>query len=104
MVILVSTLYNFSATLFIISDIRLMEHVKGRSINLALSIRGKAALEYVGLKDYIMDQGVKMFDRFVHDQHGVTTNTQPYGKPGEVCYIYVLYVSMYAWFNPSLPD
>ena len=34
-----------------------MEHVQGRSINLALSHRGKSALEAVGLKDYIVTQG-----------------------------------------------
>ncbi|KAK6019268.1 hypothetical protein OSTOST_15103 [Ostertagia ostertagi] len=39
------------------SDIRTMEHVPGRSINLALSQRGKCALEAVGLKDYIVEQG-----------------------------------------------
>ena len=39
-------------------DIRQMEHVPGRSINLALSYRGKCALEAVGLKDYIVEQGM----------------------------------------------
>uniref|UniRef100_A0AC34Q523 Kynurenine 3-monooxygenase n=1 Tax=Panagrolaimus sp. JU765 TaxID=591449 RepID=A0AC34Q523_9BILA len=64
-------------------DIRTMEHVQGRSINLALSHRGKSALEAVGLKDYIVTQGVKMFARLVHDQDGKTTHRQPYGQPGE---------------------
>ncbi|TKR66772.1 hypothetical protein L596_023014 [Steinernema carpocapsae] len=64
-------------------DIRQMEHVPGRSINLALSCRGKTALEAVGLKDYIVEQGVKMFARLVHNQDGVTMSRQPYGQPGE---------------------
>ncbi|KAK0419053.1 hypothetical protein QR680_013925 [Steinernema hermaphroditum] len=64
-------------------DIRQMEHVPGRSINLALSCRGKSALEAVGLKDYIVEQGVKMYARLVHNQDGKTTNRQPYGQPGE---------------------
>uniref|UniRef100_A0A914XSS5 FAD-binding domain-containing protein n=1 Tax=Plectus sambesii TaxID=2011161 RepID=A0A914XSS5_9BILA len=64
-------------------DIRTMEHVQGRSINLALSFRGKAALEYVGLKDYITEQGVAMYARMVHEPDGVTTNQQPYGHPGQ---------------------
>lgn len=38
-------------------DIRTMKHVHGRSINLALSQRGKSALEAVGLRDYIVNQG-----------------------------------------------
>ncbi|EYC36091.1 hypothetical protein Y032_0934g3105 [Ancylostoma ceylanicum] len=41
-------------------DIRTMEHVPGRSINLALSYRGKCALEAVGLKEYIVEQGKSM--------------------------------------------
>lgn len=45
-------------------DIRTMEHVQGRSINLALSYRGKSALEAVGLKDYIVTQGNFKFGLF----------------------------------------
>ncbi len=61
-----------------------MEHVQGKSINLALSIRGKAALDKVGLREYIEQQGVKMFARLVHELDGSTNNRLPYGKPGEV--------------------
>ncbi|CEF68804.1 Kynurenine 3-monooxygenase [Strongyloides ratti] len=64
-------------------DIRKMEHVPGRSINLALSQRGKASLDAVGLKDYIANSGVKMFSRLVHDIDGKTFHRQPYGQPGE---------------------
>ncbi|CAJ0590327.1 unnamed protein product [Cylicocyclus nassatus] len=64
-------------------DIRTMEHVAGRSINLALSYRGKSALEAVGLKDYIVEQGVEMHARLVHNKDGKTYSRQPYGQPGE---------------------
>uniref|UniRef100_A0A0N4Z5L6 Kynurenine 3-monooxygenase n=1 Tax=Parastrongyloides trichosuri TaxID=131310 RepID=A0A0N4Z5L6_PARTI len=64
-------------------DIRKMEHVPGRSINLALSQRGKASLDAVGLKDYIANSGVQMFARLVHDMDGKTLHKQPYGQPGE---------------------
>ncbi|KAK6755838.1 hypothetical protein RB195_014305 [Necator americanus] len=64
-------------------DIRAMEHVPGRSINLALSYRGKCALEAVGLKDYIVEQGVELYARLVHNKDGKTFSRQPYGQPGE---------------------
>uniref|UniRef100_A0A0K0E3L4 Kynurenine 3-monooxygenase n=1 Tax=Strongyloides stercoralis TaxID=6248 RepID=A0A0K0E3L4_STRER len=64
-------------------DIRKMEHVPGRSINLALSQRGKASLDAVGLKDYIANSGVQMFARLVHDIDGKTYHRQDYGQPGE---------------------
>uniref|UniRef100_A0A914DQW9 Kynurenine 3-monooxygenase n=1 Tax=Acrobeloides nanus TaxID=290746 RepID=A0A914DQW9_9BILA len=64
-------------------DIRQMEHVPGRSINLALSFRGKSALEAVGLKDYIVNQGVELSARLIHDIDGETLHRQPYGQPGE---------------------
>ncbi|CAI2353930.1 unnamed protein product [Caenorhabditis sp. 36 PRJEB53466] len=64
-------------------DIRTMKHVQGRSINLALSNRGKAALEAVGLKEYIVKQGVPMYARLVHNKDGKTYSRQPYGKPGQ---------------------
>ena len=35
------------------SDIRTLEHVSGRSINLALSVRGRAALQLVGLEEQV---------------------------------------------------
>ncbi|CAB3397140.1 unnamed protein product [Caenorhabditis bovis] len=64
-------------------DIRTMKHVQGRSINLALSQRGKSALEAVGLKEYIVSQGVPMYSRLVHNKDGKTFSRQPYGQPGE---------------------
>ncbi|CAD6200189.1 unnamed protein product [Caenorhabditis auriculariae] len=64
-------------------DIRTMAHVQGRSINLALSQRGKSALEAVGLREYIVNQGVPMYARLVHNKDGKTYSRQPYGRPGE---------------------
>ena len=38
---------------YICPDIREMEHVPGRSINLALSVRGRAALRMVDIEDEV---------------------------------------------------
>ena len=35
------------------TDIRLMEHVPGRSINLTLSVRGSTALRMIGIEDEV---------------------------------------------------
>ncbi|KAK0419052.1 hypothetical protein QR680_013925 [Steinernema hermaphroditum] len=85
-------------------DIRQMEHVPGRSINLALSCRGKSALEAVGLKDYIVEQGVKMYARLVHNQDGKTTNRQPYGQPGEARPSFSLIHLDLIYFSTSSPS
>ncbi|KAI6213687.1 Kynurenine 3-monooxygenase [Aphelenchoides besseyi] len=66
------------------SDIRKMEHVPGRSINLALSQRGKSSLEAVGLRSYIVERGVELHARLIHDPDGKSYHRQPYGQPGEV--------------------
>lgn len=50
-----------------------------RSINLALSHRGMAALKEVGLLDKIMSNAIKMPCRVIHNLNG-TVNKQPYGK------------------------
>lgn len=64
-------------------DIRKLEHVPGRSINLALSQRGKSALEAVGLRSYIVERGVEMHARLVHDPDGISQHKQAYGQPGD---------------------
>ncbi|KAI6225197.1 Kynurenine 3-monooxygenase [Aphelenchoides fujianensis] len=64
-------------------DIRQMEHVPGRSINLALSQRGKSALEAVGLRSYIVEKGVELSGRLIHDPDGRTLHRQPYGQVGQ---------------------
>ena len=51
----------------------------GRSINLALSVRGFAALEQVGLKEELMKICIPMYGRQIHDLEG-NTNFQRYGK------------------------
>lgn len=56
-----------------------------RSINLALSVRGQAGFEAVGLLDKVMDGVVPMPCRAIHGRDGKLT-TQPYGKPGQAIY------------------
>lgn len=51
----------------------------GRSINLALSTRGLAALEGVGLAEEVLADAVPMRGRMIHDEDG-DTSFQPYGK------------------------
>lgn len=51
----------------------------GRSINLALSTRGLAALAAVGLADDVLAHAVPMRGRMVHNEQG-ETSFQPYGK------------------------
>ncbi|KAK3753383.1 hypothetical protein RRG08_005971 [Elysia crispata] len=60
------------------SDIRLMEVVRGRSINLALSCRGREALRGVGLEDEISKNGIPMGARMIHDLNG-QRRPIPYG-------------------------
>jgi kynurenine 3-monooxygenase len=52
---------------------------RGRSINLALSVRGIHALSEVGLADQVVASSVLMRGRMIHDQRGGLT-FQPYGK------------------------
>ena len=52
--------------------------VGGRSINLALSARGLHALSRVGLLDRVLEMGVPMRGRMIHDARGRTAY-QPYG-------------------------
>ncbi|KAF4523014.1 hypothetical protein B566_EDAN007444 [Ephemera danica] len=67
-------------------DIRLMEHVQGRSINLALSVRGRKALRQVGLEDQaVRDHGIPMYARMIHSVTGTKTPI-PYGRSDQVSY------------------
>ncbi|XP_072043205.1 kynurenine 3-monooxygenase-like [Amphiura filiformis] len=59
-------------------DIRLLEHVPGRSINLALSVRGRAALRMVDVEEEVVSTGIKMPSRLIHDLDG-STKALPYG-------------------------
>merc|ERR1712032_434457 len=67
-------------------DIRKMEHVPGRSINLAMSVRGLAALRKVGLDEHMKTEyGIPMNARMIHSPAGAL-NAIPYGKDGEAIY------------------
>ena len=64
-------------------DMRKTEMSAGRSINLALSDRGIAALREVGMDEYMLREAVPMFGRMVHSIDG-KTNLLPYsGRQGE---------------------
>jgi len=68
------------------ADIRTMEHVPGRSINLAMSVRGISALHKIGLGDHVRDEyGIPMKARMIHSQAG-HTHSIPYGKEGQAIY------------------
>jgi len=67
-------------------DIRLMEHVPGRSINLAMSVRGLSALDKINLGEHVKQEyGIPMHSRMIHNRDG-TTNPIPYGKENEAIY------------------
>jgi kynurenine 3-monooxygenase len=61
------------------SDPRVHEQDRGRSINLALSVRGIHALKEVGLADEIVQNSILMRGRLIHSIGGEVT-FQPYGK------------------------
>jgi kynurenine 3-monooxygenase len=60
-------------------DIRTAELVIGRSINLALSARGRKALAEVGLEDALLSHGIPMSGRMLHDLQG-NTKVVPYDR------------------------
>ncbi|XP_050404487.1 kynurenine 3-monooxygenase [Patella vulgata] len=60
-------------------DIRTQQHVKGRSINLALSCRGREALKMVGLEETVVHNGIPMRARMIHDLDG-KRHPIPYGE------------------------
>lgn len=64
-------------------DMRLEEVAAGRSINLALSERGIAALRAVGMEEYMLGEAVPMTGRMIHTVSG-DTKLLPYsGRQGE---------------------
>jgi len=67
------------------SDIRKAEISAGKSINLALSVRGWTALDAVGVGDEIRKIAIPMSGRVMHDLAGDLTY-QPYGKEGQAIY------------------
>ena len=66
-----------------------MEHVPGKSINLAISIRGLAALGQVqGLDKHITEEyGIPMRARMIHPKENPSkTYPVPYGRQGQCIY------------------
>jgi kynurenine 3-monooxygenase len=55
----------------------------GRSINLALSDRGIAALRQVGMDEYMLREAVPMYGRMVHSTAGETRLLRYSGREGE---------------------
>jgi kynurenine 3-monooxygenase len=60
-------------------DPREHDQVGGRSINLAISVRGIQALREVGLADEVLQNAIPMRGRMMHAPSGALT-FQPYGK------------------------
>lgn len=67
------------------SDIRKAEISAGKSINLALSVRGWTALDTVGVGDKIRDLAIPMYGRIMHSEAG-ELSYQPYGEEGQAIY------------------
>jgi kynurenine 3-monooxygenase len=62
---------------------RLEEVAAGRSINLALSDRGIAALREVGMDEYMLADAVPMYGRMIHSVAGETRLLPYSGRKGE---------------------
>jgi kynurenine 3-monooxygenase len=67
------------------SDIRKAEISAGKSINLALSVRGWKALDAVGVGDEIREIAIPMYGRMMHDLEGNLTYQQ-YGKEDQAIF------------------
>ena len=63
-------------------DIRRQKVVKGRSINMAMSVRGREGLKRIGAEESITSKGIEMHSRMLHDTKG-NMSAIPYGKEGE---------------------
>lgn len=64
-------------------DLRRMKTAAGRSINLALSDRGIAALKEVGMDEYMLAEAVPMHGRMIHTLEGATKLLPYSGRQGE---------------------
>ncbi|XP_017571288.1 kynurenine 3-monooxygenase isoform X1 [Pygocentrus nattereri] len=74
---------GFAVTIFESrEDIRCAKVVKGRSINLALSHRGRQALKHIGIEEKIVSMGIPMHARMIHSLNGKQSPI-PYGKKGQ---------------------
>jgi kynurenine 3-monooxygenase len=65
------------------SDMRKAEVEAGRSINLALSDRGIAALREIGMDEYMLAEAVPMYGRMIHSLSGQTKLLPYSGRQGE---------------------
>nr|CAD7257112.1 unnamed protein product [Timema shepardi] len=66
-------------------DIRLSEHVKGRTINLTMSSRARAALRKVGLEEVFVNQhGIPLEGRMIHGTN-CTRKISPYDPRSKQC-------------------
>lgn len=63
-------------------DMRKASVYQGRSINLALSVRGLNALEKIGLDKEILSDAIPMYGRMMHSKTG-ELSYHPYGKEGQ---------------------
>lgn len=64
-------------------DMRKEQVAAGRSINLALSDRGIAALREVGMDEYMLSEAVPMYGRMIHTVSGETKLLPYSGRQGE---------------------
>ena len=69
--------------LYMYPDIRKQKAIFGRSINLALSCRGREALRHAGLEDLVTSNGIPMRARMIHDLNG-KRRPIPYGRKDQV--------------------
>jgi 2-polyprenyl-6-methoxyphenol hydroxylase-like FAD-dependent oxidoreductase len=68
-------------------DVRSARVVHGRSINMALSNRGRRALAAVGLEDLILESAIPMKGRMLHDLEGRTKSVPYDARSGQVHHI-----------------
>src|SRR5687768_10802715 len=64
-------------------DMRKEQVAAGRSINLALSDRGIAALREIGMDEYMLAEAVPMYGRMIHSPAGETKLLPYSGRKGE---------------------
>lgn len=57
--------------MYFLVDIRKVEYVKGRSINLVFFTRGRIVLRMVGLEDTVLENGILMYVRMIYDSDGL---------------------------------
>ena len=66
-------------------DMRLDKRIGGRSINLALSLRGQEALREVGLENIVLEKAIPMYARMIHQLDG-STYSLAYGVGNQCLY------------------